>query len=364
MNKTIISIIVFAAVGLCCCPHARSQAKGCNARYTSLNWADSSLWYEGETRLKKADALRPDVFYLLPTCVQAWTDEAGTQRFNADPKRAEHRRAWKLSAILADSIFASNANLYLPYYRQATFGALEGPQAAVPLQIAESDAIEAFDYYLKHFNHGRRFILAGYSQGANLVKAVLKHIDDNTYNRLIAAYVIGYGVTATDTMKQCGHSQSHIKLASDSASCGVTINFNSVTSADAISPLLCSGNIGCINPVSWSTSSKPAILFSAGSTPQDDDTRFPYGTSIVLKSKQTDVTVSVDQQHHVLIVSGIDPQRYTLEPLLSLFPKGNLHLQELFFYGDNIKHNVLLRSAKAYKECDSYKKQTNTLLVK
>lgn len=350
MSPTIISLILFVAFSLCCCPYSQSQAKGIDQQpldYTSLNWADSTLWYEGETRLKAADTACPDVFYLLPTCVQAWTDESGAQRFNADPTRDEHRRAWLLSAMLADSIFASNANLYLPYYRQATFGALDGPLSKKPLQIAEKDAIEAFDYYLKHFNRGKRFILAGYSQGASLVKAVLKHIDDNTYNRLIAAYVIGYGVTVTDTIRQYGHCQSHIKLANDSASCGVTVNFNSVTSADAISPLLCGGNIGCINPVSWSTSSRPAVLLRAGATPKADDTRFPYGTAVVPQSPQTEVTVSVDQQNQVLIVNGVDPNRYILTAFLSLFPKGNLHLQELFFYGDNIRRNVLLRSAKA-----------------
>lgn len=350
MNSTIISLILFAVFSLCCCPYSQCQTKGIEPQlhgYTSLNWADSTLWYEGETRLKTADAASPDVFYLLPTCVQAWTDESGKQRFNADPSRDEHRRAWLLSAMLADTIFACNANLYLPYYRQATFGALDGPLSEKPIQIAENDAIEAFDYYLKHFNRGKRFILAGYSQGASLVKAILKHIDDNTYNRLIAAYVIGYGVTATDTMRLCGHSQSHIKLANDSASCGVTVNFNSVTYADAISPLLCSGNIGCINPVSWTTSSQPAVLLSAHSNPKADDTRFPYGTAVVPRSHQTEVSVSVDRQNHVLIVNGVNPDRYTFAPLLSLFPKGNLHLQELFFYGDYIRRNVLLRCAKA-----------------
>ncbi len=356
MRHFVISLILLAAFSLCGHTSARGlspEGEAALAGCAPLNWSDTSLWYEGRTRLKVVDESLPDVFYLLPTCVQAWNDDAGRKHFNADPSRADHRNAWQLSAMLADSIFAAYANLYLPYYRQATFGALDGPQSIGPMLTATRDAIEAFDYYLRHFNHGRRFILAGYSQGANLVKAVLKHIGDDTYSRLIAAYVIGYGVTAADTVTQAGHRQSHIRLACDSTSCGVTVNFNSVTSTDAISPLLCRGNVGCINPVSWTVTSTPAVLLGAGCHPNGDDPRFPYGTAVVPCNDAGEVTVRVDPQHHVLVVDGVDPLRYTLAPLQMLFPVGNLHLQELFFYGDHLRRNVRLRSGMADTVTDS-----------
>lgn len=323
---------------------AGGNAKDC---CSSDYWADSTLWYDGGNRLTNIDEKQPDVFYLLPTCLFAWADSTGTQHYNADPKNAAHRQAWLLSAQLADTIFATKANLFLPYYRQATFGTPDSATYNAAHKTAVDDANDAFDYYIKHLNNGRKFILAGFSQGGNLVTEVLKHMDDETYKRLIAAYVVGYSITAEDTVKQSGHLLSHVKLAKDASSKGVTINFMSVTTPDAASNILGKGNIGCINPVSWTTSSQPAVLLSAHSNPKADDTRFPYGTAVVPRSHQTEVSVSVDRQNHVLIVNGVNPDRYTFAPLLSLFPKGNLHLQELFFYGDYIRRNVLLRCAKA-----------------
>ncbi len=310
----------------------------------SLDWSDQRLWFGGADRLSASIEKLPDVFYLLPTCVMDWTDNEGHLCHNADSFNPMHLSAWQLSAQLADTIFATRANLFLPYYRQVTFGGLQVSNSAKAYNMAVQDVLDAFDYYLKRYNHGRPFILAGYSQGGHMVKEILKHIDDDTYGRLIAAYVIGYGVTADDTITLEGHHTSHIKLANDSVMRGVTINFNSVTSVDAISPLLCDANIGCINPVSWTTDSTPAILLTAGADAQPDDPRFPYATGVAPLDSSTSVTVSVDTRRHVLLLKGIDASRYTFAGLENFFPTGNLHLQELFFYASYLRHNVLLRS--------------------
>lgn len=337
--RTIYALVL--ALVFASCTARNHVTKGSGA---SLDWSDKSLWYEGQKRLTAIDDSLPDVVYLLPTCVVDWTDSAGVTHHNADPSNPAHREAWRLSAELADTIFATRANLFLPYYRQATFNALEGDVAEKASKLAVGDVLDAFDYYLKHYNHGRKFVLAGYSQGGHMVKEVLKHIDDDTYKRLIAAYVVGYGVTASDTATQAGHCTSHIKLANDSTSRGVTVSFNSVTSTDAMCPLLCNGNIGCINPVSWTTDSTAATLLKSGAKPKSDDSRFPYGTAVVPRDNATAVTVSVDTAHKVLTVKGIDAKRYAFAGLKDFFPVGNLHLQELFFYGDCLRHNVLLRS--------------------
>lgn len=310
----------------------------------SLDWSNCELWYEGGQQQQSINATKIDVFYLLPTCVFAWNDEKGDIHYNADPFNAAHREAWSLSAQLADTIFASDANLFIPYYRQATFEGLIGTEAKTAETIAVKDAIDAFDYYLLHFNNNRPFILAGYSQGGKMVTEILKHINDNTYSNLVAAYVVGNGITAQDTITQVGHRTSHIKLAKDATSRGVTVNFNSVTTPDAMCPLLCADNIGCINPVSWTTSAQPATLLDKDTPEKADDSRFPYGTAVVALDKSKNVTVCVDQTNHVLIVDNIDPNRYFLPSLQNFFTFGNLHLQELFFYSDYLRDNVKLRS--------------------
>ena len=318
---------------------------------TALVWSDPTLWYEGSARTMQADDSRPDVFYLLPTCVSAWTDADGLRHVNADPFRTDHRAAWKLSAELADSIFATRANLFLPYYRQATFEGLEGAAAAEAIERAERDAWDAFSYYLTHLNHGRRFILAGYSQGGQMVKFLLNRMADSTFHRLIAAYIVGNGVTPADTATHAPNAFSHIRLATDETSQGVTVVFNSVTDTAAICPLLCAGNIACINPLSWTVSSTPAVLVpssaSAAKGPSlTDDPRFPYATAPHPRSASVPVMVAVDSVHHVLLVGGLDPKRYFFPPLAHFFPEGNLHLQELFFYAPFLRRNVLVRSGE------------------
>lgn len=310
-----------------------------------MDWSNKILWYEGETRLATAhiDAGKPDIFYLLPTCVFAWNDEKGIKHYNADPQKPEHRKAWKLSAELADTIFATQANLFLPYYRQGTFGTPDETTYNAAADKARKDVINAFSHYLKYYNNGRPFILAGFSQGAKMVVELLKYMDDDTYRRMVAAYVVGYGITPADTMRG-DHKVQHIRLAQDSTSRGVTVCFNSVTTTAAINPSLCGNNIACINPISWTTTSVPAILCPVGGKTGTDDPRFPYGTAVVPASADAPVTVSVDQVHKVLIVSGLDTLRYCLPALSTMFPEGNLHLQELFFYGDCLRRNVLLRS--------------------
>lgn len=340
MRMLYILSALIALVACSCCAKVQSS----DTVEEPADWGDPALWYQGAERMARVDPSQPDVFYFLPTCVTDWTDSLGTVHHNANPRDPQHVAAWDLSAQLADTIFATHANLFLPYYRQATFGGLQGSAAALAGRVAVNDAVQAFDYYLKHYNGGRPFILAGYSQGGLMVKEVLKHIPDSVYGRLVAAYVVGYGITAADTVTQPGNAMSHIRLATDSVSRGVTICFNSVTSASAISPLLCEGNVACINPVSWTVGSAPATLLSVGSTPAADDSRFPYATAVTPRSDSTPVTVSVDTVLHVLMVSGIDARHYMFDGLKNFFPEGNLHLQELFFYGPSLRHNVLLRS--------------------
>ncbi len=298
-----------------------------------------------------AEPDRMDVFYLLPTCVSAWQDADGHTRRNADPRQAGHREAWRLSALLADSLFAHGANLFVPYCRQAVFEALEGERAPEALALARADALGAFDYYMERLNQGRPFVLAGYSQGGKWVTEILKHMDDTAYSRLVAAYVIGYGITPADTATQPGHRLSHVRLAQDSTSAGVTVCFNSVTDPAALSSLLCAGNIACVNPVSWSTGPAPATLLAAGETPEADDPRFPYATAAAASGSAA-VTVRVDTARHTLVVSGVDPARYALPALRWLLPEGNLHLQELFFYGKYLRRDTERRAASFREKRD------------
>ncbi len=322
------------------------------ATYAKPDYSQPQYWFEGTQRLQSSaiNQHTVDVFYVLPTCVFAWEDDKGVRQYNADPLREDHRMAWQLSAELADSIFCSDANLFLPYYRQSTFGVPDAATSRRAGDMAKKDVLNAFKYYMKRLNNGRPFILAGFSQGARMVIELLRAMDDATYRQLVAAYVVGYGISASDTLltdvpqrMKGRHKVQHIRLAQGADDTGVTICYNSVASPSAINEGLCGNTIACINPVSWTTSAAPATLLPAGGVPNADDGRFPYGTAVVAKDQQTSVTVSVDTVRHVLMVNGLDVPRYHLPALGDMFPLGNLHLQELFFYAPYLKENVNTR---------------------
>jgi len=55
------------------------------------------------------------------------------------------------------------------------------------------DGIAAFKYFIKHYDHGRAFILAGHSQGSAVLKYLLSDYmkaHPAVYRRMIAAYVV------------------------------------------------------------------------------------------------------------------------------------------------------------------------------
>ncbi len=202
-----------------------------------------------------------DVFYLYPT---AWQKIDPT-----DPNINEIDNASML--IGANGAFGRQAtafetvgNIYAPYYRQADiFYVLGLPTLEEREQVIAGaptlDAMAAFDYYIQHFNNGRPFILAGHSQGSNvLLNLLADYMEENpdVYERMIAAYVIGYSVTPTYL-----DSNPHLKFAESADDTGVIISYNTqspdVEKGD--NPVVSDGAIA-INPLTWTRDETPALI--------------------------------------------------------------------------------------------------------
>lgn len=282
-------------------------------------YADPTLWFKESNKAGTADF---DVFYVLPTCVWNRIDSNGDTLRYADPYSESDRKAMLPSFELAERIFGKEANFYSPYYSQISLESWKSDslvKALSPRSMAEVK--EAFDYYFKNINNGRPFALAGFSQGARCVVELLKSLDADQCRKLVAAYVIGYGITASDTLN---HWQ--IKPARGKTDTGVAVCYNSVAFPQAISQGLNPGVV-CINPVSWTSSPEKAWL---------NDT----------------VSVNIDSAHHVLIVDGFNPENYYHPSLDFLFKKGNYHLQELLFYSNCLSENLHDR-CQAFKSRES-----------
>jgi hypothetical protein len=98
------------------------------------------------------------------------------------------------------SIFNGVGRVFAPRYRQAHLHAFftkkDTASARQALELAYTDTKAAFEYYLKHWNNGRPFILVGHSQGALHTKTLIKELVEGKplETQLVAAYIAGWPV--------------------------------------------------------------------------------------------------------------------------------------------------------------------------
>ena len=286
------------------------------------DYGEENAWYKELNAPQGDNNSTADVFYIAPTCVWDWHDSQGNTMHFEDVYNADQREALRPSLELAADIFATTNNFYAPYYRQITLESwMEGEDTVEKrFPYAMSDVKRAFDHYLEHDNGGRPFILAGFSQGAKAVVELLKDMPADVHSRMVAAYVIGYNVS-----ERTASYFKTIQAARDSIDTGVTVCYNSVESPECANPGLSPSEI-CINPVNWRCDSEPATV-------------------------QDTVSVSVDTAHKLLIVKGLDSDKYYHPSLGNLFVKGNYHLLELELYKDSLKENVRQRIENLPKTC-------------
>lgn len=161
-----------------------------------------------------------DVFFVYPTTYTAKNSPLGpvwTPEWNQSLAQAYDDSGIKSQVTSKTGVFSkAGTNLYVPYFQQASgldvLNALlfsSAPQNAdaanAALQVAYRDVSNAFDYYMAHFNKDvngtpRPLILAGHSQGSNLLLMLLedKFSDPSLRKLLVAAYVIGWSITSDD----------------------------------------------------------------------------------------------------------------------------------------------------------------------
>ncbi|MEO7410407.1 MAG: DUF3089 domain-containing protein [Sphingomicrobium sp.] len=97
------------------------------------------------------------------------------------------------------SAFNLDTQVWAPRYRQAAFGAflLKSADASNALDLAYRDVLKAFDVFLAAQPADKPLILAGHSQGALHLSRLLADRRDVLKNRLVAAYVVGWPLSAT-----------------------------------------------------------------------------------------------------------------------------------------------------------------------
>jgi pimeloyl-ACP methyl ester carboxylesterase len=198
-----------------------------------------------------------DCFYVYPTVLLTgapqMTDftEAGIKLVQ-DPLLAQAAR------------FSSICEVYAPLYRQVGLAGT-APAAGSSSALALQDVRDAFAYYLKNFNHGRKFVLMGHSQGTFMLSSLIQRdIDDKPALRsqLISALLLG-GQPYTPPGQLVGGQFKNIPLCSMPDQAGCVVGFNSyaveappganaifgrVGPAFANDPPDLTGQVACVNP--------------------------------------------------------------------------------------------------------------------
>lgn len=280
------------------------------------DYDDATMWVtaDGDT-----DDTGADIFYVVSTWEEDWKTDDGRTCHYADVWNPVHRERMGTLEIFKVSAYMSPGNrFFAPFYRHTTIEAfLTQNEDTIynRTRLAMADVCTAFDHFQEHRDKSRPLIIAGFSQGGLAVVELLKHIDDETYKQLAAAYVLGYKVTPADTV-----ACKRIKAAQGEADTGVTICYNTVKDVKYIQPVIAASCMG-INPVNWRTDATPATLHDT-------------------------ITVTLSPEYHVLVVTGYSGSEYSAyKDFLNV---GDIHSCEPWLYSECLAKNIAVRT-KAWR---------------
>ena len=298
------SLFLLLAAGLAACAPKETVP-------AAPDYTDDTMWI---TEDDDPDGTGADVFYVVSTWEQDWTDPEGRTIHYADVWNPEHREHMGTEIRKACAYMAPGNRFYGPFYRHATIEAFLTRDDEIireRTRLAMKDVCDAFDRFLEERDPGRPIIIAGFSQGGLAVVELLKHMDDDTYSHLAAAYVLGYKVTEED-LASC----THIRPAEGPDDVGVTICYNTVKDVKYVNPVVASSSIA-INPVNWCTDATPAVLHDS-------------------------ITVTLAPEYHVLVVEGYEGKEYP--PFADFINVGDIHSCEPWLYSDCLQENIAVRT--------------------
>ncbi len=134
--------------------------------------------------------------------------------------------------------FRSVCALYAPLYRQITIGTyLRAPDVKRPFTaVAEADVGEAFAHYMKHDNRGRKLVLLGHSQGAEMVVHLLQRFFDRdpvARAQLLLAMPIGWPVEVPKG-QSAGGTFANLPMCTQKGEVGCVVAYRSYAEGAAV----------------------------------------------------------------------------------------------------------------------------------
>jgi len=317
-------LVLFSAFFLSSCTSFRSVKL--QDGLEAPRYDESSSWLFQELSSQK----KLDVFYVYPTIY------GGENPTNMDIYNEELRDKAMRSFKKQTGVYTEVGNIFAPFYRQVSMAVLDPDEDTYKNKnflLGYKDVSRAFEYYLKHLNDGRPFILAGHSQGSmNLITLMREHFESvKLQKQLVAAYLIGYSVTKED-FKQ----YPWMKPATGESDTGGIVSYNSQAPGTKGPPVILPGAF-CINPLNWKTDGTPAAASSNlgavffkpdGSV----DKVVPHYSGAMIDTTTGALTTVLPEE---LDTGG--------------FPKGIYHIYDYSLWFNNLKKNIKLRSENYMK---------------
>jgi pimeloyl-ACP methyl ester carboxylesterase len=133
--------------------------------------------------------------------------------------------------------FRTTCRLYVPLYRQTTFGTyLRGDEARRPYrEVAVSDVVDAFLHYMGQYNQGHKVVLIGHSQGGEMVVELLKRFFDHDpvmRERLLLAMPIGWPMDVAPGQTK-GGTFENLPACSHAGETGCIVGYRSYAAGEA-----------------------------------------------------------------------------------------------------------------------------------
>ena len=315
---------------------------------TPTDYSDKNNW----AHLPENTDKEVDTFFLYPT---VYINPAPDAPAIVPVEDEMLRFAVKAHYPQAPLLFEDLTNLYEPYYRQSNLMALvgRGQEGCLAFQQQEqrTDVYAALDYYFEHFNQGRPFILAGHSQGSQMLKIALQdYFKEHTdyLERMVAAYVLGFSITTDDL-----EANPALRFAEGADDTGVIVSWNTEGpgNKDVLNPVVMKNAIS-INPLNWKRDDTyaPASENLGDRLPILDEDHFPVATGFRVNhpgladaqlnvERGVVVCTAMEDQYVKPLAPGMDPP----------FGPASLHNVDYPAYWENIRENVRTR-IKAYFE--------------
>ena len=179
-----------------------------------------------------------DIFYVYPT-IDMDTIPGNTAMSDIDTSYAKYVYSLQVG------IYGQYGRVFAPYYRQANianFIHTSGSEQAEIMDTAYRDIEASFLHYLNNYNGGNKIILIGHSQGAYLIRFLLRRLFDNDISlrsKLVVAISGGepnYNAIGSNT----GGSLQNIETCppvGTELECGCLMNWRTWKAGSPVRPL-------------------------------------------------------------------------------------------------------------------------------